>query len=164
MSKSHLIWSRFPLENGWHGSFFLEATFSRLNHFRFSNTRSKPHDNSHDCFTCFIVVNLPLSLSLSLNRNLLIITLKCKRKDVFHCKWCSEYKIGQLDVSETERCVTELVTQFYVAPGYSHTFILFVEWSRRDCGGRHKKSMNGRYLLQQDWKRLGCSHLSTIHQ
>lgn len=52
------------------------------------------------------------SLSLSLNRNLLIITQKCEMKDVFHCKWCSEYKIGQLDMSETERCVTESVSQF----------------------------------------------------
>ena len=127
-------------------------------------TRAANHMTIATIVSHVLLLWIYLSLSLSLNRNLLIITQKCKRKDVFHCKWCSEYKIGQLDVSETERCVTELVTQFYVAPGYSHTFILFVEWSRRDCGGRHKKSMNGRYLLQQDWKRLGCSHLSTIHQ
>ena len=37
-------------------------------------------------------------------------------KDVFHCKWCFKYKIGQLDMSEKESCVTELVSQFYVVP------------------------------------------------
>lgn len=157
MGKATLFEAEFHSRTVTMKVFFVEVTFSILIHFRFL-TRTPNRGtiiyfhNGKMCYCCEFT-----SVSVFVAQ----LTNKNSHRNVGHVELKTCFVIGLLNMSGKECCVTTFVSHNFMS---CVTEFSFVEWSRIDCGERRKKSMNGRYLLQRDWKRLGCSHLLTILQ